>query len=79
VLQELKQPAQAEECFHKALFRAPRQHDWRLELARLYLEQEQFAKALSAAETVLAQQPNHAQARELVQQLRELQRLRGRP
>lgn len=79
ILQELKQPAQAEECFLKALFRAPRQHEWRLELARLYLEQEQFAKAQAAVETVVAHQPNHAQARDLLKQLRELQRLRTRP
>lgn len=74
ILQELKQFAEAESCFLQALYRAPREHSWRLELARLYLEQGQFGKARTAVDAVLTMQPNHAAARELADQLRQLER-----
>jgi tetratricopeptide (TPR) repeat protein len=74
ILQELKQFAEAESCFLKALYRAPREHAWRLELARLYLEQGQFGKARAAVDAVLTMQPNHVAARELAEQLRQLER-----
>ncbi|HMP58043.1 MAG TPA: O-antigen ligase family protein, partial [Gemmatales bacterium] len=62
---------QSEDSMHQALFRSPRRHDWRLELAAFYLERQLHVKARDEVATVLAQQPNHPQALELQRIIRE--------
>lgn len=62
----LGQPTEALAAYQGALVREPQHIDWRYQFAKLLYEQGQFREARHELLTVLAQQPGHAPARELL-------------
>jgi tetratricopeptide (TPR) repeat protein len=69
VHQQLDEPAEAVKAYLAALTRDPRQTGWRLEAAKLLYGQKRLQEAEDELRRVLAEQPNHAEARELLQQV----------
>jgi tetratricopeptide (TPR) repeat protein len=69
VLSLLGQPAAAVNAYEAALLRDPMQAVWRFELAQLLASQGRVEEAIRELLVVLAQQPAHAPARQLLQQV----------
>jgi predicted Zn-dependent protease len=79
VLAGLNQPKEAVASYREALAQKPLQVDWRLDLARLLFEQDQFPEALHELRTILAVQPSNGEAQELLRRTeREIGNIRGK-
>jgi O-antigen ligase len=67
ILRELGQPTAALAAYRAALFQKPRQVGWRMELARLLIQEKQLREAQRELRTVLAQEPGNGDARKLLE------------
>lgn len=69
LLQEMGEPVAALTAYRFALEREPQQTEWRFEMAQLLANQGQEHEATQEVRRVLARQPGHAGARQLLESL----------